>query len=280
MKKTILFVIAAGLLLFSCGEKTKEFVVNGVTFKMVKVEGGTFTMGCTAEQDDDCREEEIPAHSVTLSDYWICETEVTQGLWEAVMGTSIEQQAQKAADVYEYADEVDVYDFLAGIGSDYPMYNVSYHEVVNEFIPKLNRLTGCNFRLPTEAEWEYAARGGKKTKGFKYAGSNNIDDVAWYEDDNEFGDEDGNHPVKTKHPNELGLYDMSGNVWEWCNDWYGDYTSTSQTNPKGPSSGSCRVFRGGSWDFSTWSCRVSCHTGDIPSIHDIAVGFRLAFSAE
>ena len=215
-----------------------DFDVNGVTFKMIKVEGGTFKMGAQKDNpngtnyDNYADSDEKPVHSVTLSDYYIGETEVTQELWESVMGSNPSYFS----------------------GSQKPVEKVSWDDC-QDFITKLNELTGKNFRLPTEAEWEYAARGGNKSKGYKYSGSNTIGDVAWY---------DGNsnsqtHDVKTKLPNELGIYDMSGNVWEWCQDWKGNYNSGSQTNPEGPSSGSSCVLRGGSWCWYRIArdCRVS-----------------------
>ena len=142
---------------------------------------------------------------------------------------------------------------------------------LQEFIKKLNQKTGANFRLPTEAEWEYAARGGNKGNGYKYSGSNNIGSVAWYTDNS--GDK--THPVGQKTPNELGIYDMTGNVWEWCQDWYGNYSSSSQTNPKGPSSGSYRVLRGGGWYINARSCRVSIRYSFNPGGRYASFGFRL-----
>lgn len=159
------------------------------------------------------------------------------------------------------------------VGDNLPVESVSYEDV-KTFITKLNEKTGKTFRLPTEAEWEYAARGGKKSKGYKYSGSNNIDDVAWY-----YGNSNNKtHPVKTKRPNELGIYDMSGNVWEWCSDNYGAYSSSSQTNPTGPSSGSYRVDRGGSWHYNAGSCRVSTRFFSNPSDGYYYLGFRLALA--
>ena len=245
------------------------FSVNGVEFKMVYVEGGTFTMGATSEQEEYAVDDEYPTHSVTLSDYYIGETEVTQALWKAVMGNN--------PSVFE--------------GDNLPVESVSYEDV-KTFITKLNGKTGKKFRLPTEAEWEYAARGGKKSKGYKYSGSNNIDDVAWYYEnsgDKRLNDETwdvnkllGNncrtHPVKTKRPNELGIYDMSGNVWEWCSDWYGGYSSNAQTNPQGPSSGSNRVFRGGSWFSNAGYCRASSRLNVYLSNLSDCLGFRLALA--
>ena len=237
--------------------KDKEFTVNGVTFKMIPVEGGTFTMGATPEQQNPYSDEE-PAHQVTLSSYAIGETEVTQALWKAVMGNTIEQ-ITKANGWKTY-----------GVGDNYTMYYVSWNDC-QQFITKLNNLTGRKFRLPTEAEWEFAARGGNKSKGCQYSGSNNISDVAWYD-----GNSSGTtHPVKTKHPNELGIYDMSGNVWEWCQDWYGSYNSNSQTNPTGPSTGSFRVFRGGSWGGNAGDCRSSYRSYNTPGFSSNGVGLRL-----
>ena len=227
----------------------QTFTVNGVTFEMVAVEGGTFTMGGTSEQGSDAYDSEFPTHSVTLSDYYIGKFEVTQELWKAVMGSNP-----------SYFN-----------GSNLPVEQVSWNEC-QEFITKLNGLTGKNFRLPTEAEWEYAARGGNRSGGYKYSGSNNINDVAWY--DNNSGSK--THAVGTKSPNELGIYDMSGNVYEWCQDWYGSYSSGSQTNPQGPSSGSDRVFRGGCWDFSARLCRVSTRDSRTPDSRRSSLGLRLA----
>ena len=197
----------------------KTFYANGVSFEMVEVRGGTFRMGATSEQGSDAYSNEKPVHSVTLNSYYIGKTEVTHALWRAVMGS----------------------DPNYWIDDDLPKYNVSWDDC-QEFIRKLNSLTGQHFRLPTEAEWEFACRGGNNSRGYKYSGSNYIDNVAWY--DGNSGDKA--HPVATKSPNELGIYDMSGNLWEWCSDWYGDYSSGAQANPKGPYDGSYRVVRGGS----------------------------------
>ena len=239
----------------------ETFTVNGVSFNMVKVAGGTFTMGATEEQGNDALNDEKPAHEVTLSSYMIGETEVTQELWEAVMGKSLSQIAsENGKETY-------------GVGANYPMYYISWNDC-QEFITKLNNLTGKNFRMPTEAEWEYAARGGNKSQGYKYSGSNTIDDVAWY-DTNSAGT---THPVATKMPNELGLYDMSGSVWEWCSDWYSStyYSSSSQNNPTGPASGSYRVFRGGDWNYKARYCRVSFRNYSSPTKRFNYLGLRLA----
>ena len=225
-----------------------RFVVEGVSFDMVEVRGGTFRMGATSEQGSDADSDENPVHSVTLSGYYIGKTEVTQALWKAVMGSNPSEF----------------------IGNDLPVENVSWNDC-QEFISQLNALTGENFRLPTEAEWEFACRGGNNSRGYKYSGSNYIDNVAWYEDNSGYK----THPVATKSPNELGIYDMSGNVWEWCTDWYGDYSSGAQTNPKGPYDGSYRVFRGGSWVFGVRHCRSSLRYGINPTLCDGNLGLRL-----
>ena len=227
----------------------RSFTVGGVTFKMIAVEGGTFTMGGTSEQGDDAYDWEKPTHSVTLSSYRIGETEVTQALWQAVMGSNPSHFS----------------------GSQKPVEQVSWNDC-QDFIRRLNALTGENFRLPTEAEWEYAARGGKKSWGYKYSGSNTIGNVAWYDDNS--GSQ--THNVAKKSPNELGLYDISGNVWEWCQDWYGSYSSGSQTNPTGPSSGSFRVIRGGSWGDYASGCRVSYRSFNDPTFRSSYLGLRLA----
>ena len=231
-------------------ETNQTFTVNGVSFEMIFVKGGTFTMGATAEQGSVAFDNEKPAHSVTLSDYHIGKYEVTQKLWIAVMGSNPSKFK----------------------GDNLPVENVSWNET-QEFIKKLNRLTGQKFRLPTEAEWEYAARGGNKSKGYKYSGGNSIGLVAWYNENSE----EMTHSVGTKWmSNELGIYDMSGNVWEWCQDWYGSYSSGSQTNPTGASTGSYRVLRGGSWGSIARFCRVSVRKDWDPNYRNNGdYGFRL-----
>lgn len=248
----------------SGGEKL-TFTVGGVSFIMIKVEGGTFTMGATSEQGTDAASDEKPTHSVTLSDYYIGQTEVTQGLWKAVMGTTVRQQRDKADKSWP----------LRGEGNNYPMYYINWEEC-QAFVNKLNsllfsQLVGRRFALPTEAQWEYAARGGKKSKGYKYSGSNTLSSVAWYDDNSG----SSTHTVATKSANELGLYDMSGNVCEWCQDWYGDYSSGSQSNPSGPSSGSARVGRGGGWRFNARNCRVSYRNYFTPTDRGHNLGFRV-----
>ena len=222
--------------------------VRGVSFKMIVVQGGTFQMG---SNDSDASDDEKPVHQVTLNTFSIGETEVTQELWQAVMGNNPSKFK----------------------GPKRPVEQVSW-ERCQKFIQRLNSLTGRNFRLPTEAEWEYAARGGKKGNGHKYSGSSDIANVAWY--DGNSGNQ--THDVGTKRANELGLYDMSGNVWEWCQDWKGSYSSSSQTNPTDPASGSYRVYRGSGWNgLYARFCRVSFR-GDCraPADSSSGIGLRLA----
>ena len=265
----------------------ETFTVNGVSFTMKLVEGGTFQMGATSEQGSEADSDEEPVHNVTLSSYYMGETEVTQALWKAVMGNNPSNFK----------------------GDNLPVEQVSWNDC-QEFIRKLNQKTGKNFRLPTEAEWEYAARGGAKTS--LYNGENiiirgknnspNLDALAWYGgncgrnytrgegcdvsngydisgwDEKQYSDsKGGTHPVKKKQPNAYGLYDMLGNVWEWCNDWYGSdyYGKSSSVNPQGPSSGSNRVLRGGSWNNRARNCRVSYRSYN-PGNKRNNYGFRLA----
>ena len=195
---------------------------------------------------------------MTLSSYFIGETEVTQALWQAVMGSNPS--------------------YFKG-NLQRPVEQVSWNDC-QTFITKLNQMTGKTFRLPTEAEWEFAARGGNKNQGYKYAGSNTISDVAWYYDNSyalgSSSPDYGTHTVATKSPNELELYDMSGNVWEWCQDWYGAYSSDAQTNPAGPSSGSGRVSHSGSVYSGAASCRVSMRSSTAPTNSNYNLGLRLA----
>ena len=226
-------------------------VKKGISIEMVRVEAGTFTMGATAEMEDP-RDDEKPTHRVTLTNnYYFGKYEVTQALWKAVMG--------KKPSKFK--------------GDNLPVEQVSWDDC-QKFISKLNRITGKTFRLPTEAEWEYAARGGNKSRGYQYSGSNNLSDVAWYF----YNSGVYPHAVGAKQPNELGIYDMSGNVMEWCQDGYGEYNSSSQVNPTGANSGSYRVGRGGSWDNDAWSCRMSCRAGYTPDHHASNLGLRLVLS--
>lgn len=226
---------------------------------MIGVEGGSFMMG---SDDEDALEWEQPVHEVRVSDFWIGETEVTQGLWKAVMGNNPSYFKK---------------------GDNYPVESVSWKDC-QDFVRKLNELTegkrpeGTKFRLPTEAEWEYAARGGKHKEGYKYSGSDNIDQVAWYCDNNT---NSFTHVVKRKEPNALGIYDMSGNVWKWCEDWYyGNYYSNSPTqDPVNTTKASYRVLRGGSWNYSARSCRVSIRGYNDPGYGNNCYGMRLLLSS-
>ena len=233
----------------------------GINMRMIYVEGGTFTMGCTSEQGGECDNDESPNRQTTVSSYYIGMLEVTQSQWEKVMGTSVYQQRDKANTEWP----------MRGVGPEYPMYYVSWEEA-KEFCARLSRQTGKTYRLPTEAEWEYAARGGKKNEGTKYSGGWSIGDVAWYTGNSS----SSTHPCGTKRSNALGLYDMSGNVWEWCEDWYASqYLQYDNNNPEGASSGSYRVNRGGSWSNGAEYCRVSLRYYNAPSGRDCGLGFRV-----
>ena len=225
------------------------FSVDGVEFKMVFVEGGTFLMGATPDQVNEAFSVEKPAHEVTVDDFYIGETEVTQKLWKEVMG--IDPSYDK--------------------GFNKPVEQVSWDDC-QVFVRKLNRLTGKTFRLPTEAEWEYATRGGKKSLGYKFSGSIYLDDVAWWSDNS-----DGTtHAIKQKRPNELGIYDMAGNVSEWCQDYFDFYNSSPQRNPTGLANGELCVVRGGSYCTDEKNSRVSCRGFLKPSIRHKCIGLRLA----
>ena len=244
--KTILLLLALCVTMGVSAQQTdKTFTVKGVTFVMKPVAGGTFQMGYNLAYG------ECPVHSVTLSSYYIGQTEVTQALWQAVMGKNPSYFT----------------------GNDLPVETVSWDDC-QAFIAKLSQLTGQKFRLPTEAEWEYAARGGKNSKGYEYSGSNKLGDVAWYNSKK-------THPVATKQPNELGIYDMTGNVDEWCQDWYDDsyYRNSPSKDPSGPTSGTHRVYRGHNWYSTAKRCRVSSRDRHDPSGGNFFMGFRLALSS-
>lgn len=225
-------------------------------------------MGATPEQDEYARLDEYPAPSVTLSDFYIAELEVTQKLWTAVMGTTIEEQR----DLHDAS-------YLCGKGDSYPMYYISYTECL-QFMTKLNILlerdlpSGFTFSLPTEAQWEYAARGGSKRKIALYSGSDNIDKVAWYSDNNYRSP----YMVGALQPNELGIYDMSGNLWEWCLDFYDKsyYSVAPQNNPVNLESSPFRVLRGGSWFDDASDCRVAMRGKNKPSNSSVLNGMRIA----
>lgn len=237
---------------------------SSVTFDIVLVEGGTFTMG-GREDDPRARPWEFPAHQVTVSDYYIGVTEVTQELWRAVMGTSSSSSPFWFVSTNGYTNNY-----------KRPAENVTFAQC-QSFITKLNQKTGKTFRMLTEAEWEYAARGGKLSRGYMFPGSNDVDEVAWHQGNSG----DVTHPVAEKLPNELGLYDMGGNVEEWCSDWYGLYTEAAQTNPTGPTSGSTRIVRGASWNQAWYSCRPSArHDSGIPTYAHARRGLRIAMTAQ
>ena len=233
-------------------QEVMTFTVNGVSFDMVKVEAGTFIMGATPEMEDP-GDDELPTHEVTLTkDYYMGKTQVTQALWQAVMGNNPSH--------FE--------------GDNKPVENVSWYNC-QSFISRLNAATGKKFRLPTEAEWEFAVRGGNKSSHcHQYSGSNCLDAEAWYDDNSS----ETTHDVATKQPNELGLYDMIGNVFEWCSDRYGEYSSEAQSDPVGPNSGSYRVYRGGSWIFDARYCRSSYRDRSNPDFRGIGLGLRLGLS--
>ena len=238
----------------------QTFTVNGVTFKMVGVKCGTFMMGGTEEQGADVGSSELPVHQVTSTkNFCIGETEVTQALWVAVMGSN-----------------PSYYGPTSGYGVNYqrPVEQVSWIDC-QAFISRLNELTGKTFRLPTEAEWEFAARGGVMSQGYKYAGSNNLDEVAWYNSNSSSIPQS----VATKAPNELGLYDMSGNVYEWVEDWYGPYPEEAQTDPM-CTEGSIpyRVTRGGSVGGTPKYSRVSYRGVSMPDAGNLILGLRLALT--
>lgn len=246
--------------LYGNSDDNLQFNANGVNFEMVHVEGESFTIGANYD-DKDAREDEKPRHKVTIDDFYMGECEVTQELWKAIMG------GQPTGDKK--------WDTEKGLGDNLPAYYVSWNEC-DQFISNLNKLlanqlNGRSFRMPTEAEWEYAARGGKYDSSKTYCGSNDLESVAWYTNNSN----NQVHAVEQKYPNELGLYDMLGNVWEWCSDWYGDYTDKEQSNPKGPIKGTQRVFRGGSCNYDSRFCRMSRRSGFEPEKTPGFIGLRL-----
>jgi formylglycine-generating enzyme required for sulfatase activity len=276
--KQVLYYILATLLLATSNnavvpdnDDEETDIQTGIN--MVYVEGGTFTMGCTSEQSS-CYDDERPAHLVKLSSYYIGKYEVTQKEWLDVMGSWPSRAPSSSC----------------GKGDNYPAYFVSWNDIVgtsgstqiingityysNGFIYKLNKKTGKKYRLPTEAEWEYAARGGNRSRGYEFSGSNFVDDVAWFSENSD----NKTHAVGRTQANELGIYDMSGNVWEWCSDWYGAYSSVSRSNPRGASTGFKRVLRGGSWSIIARYVRVSYRGYTDPGVHGSSLGFRVACS--
>ena len=275
MNNKLLFIaILAFITKTIVAQENKFFTVNGVTFEMVYVEGGTFTMGCT--DDYRCDDDEKPPHSVTLDDYYIGKFEVTQGLWRAVMGYEPTKNSNSDSK----------WSLQYGVEDNCAAYRLTWYEA-QIFITTMNQVTGLEFSLPTEAEWEYAAKGGRKSNGYVYSGSDNLDKVAHHYGNryNSSGTKDCT--VGRFMPNELGLYDMSGNVSEWCQDWFSQYDSISQTNPKGPISNSestwedsrrdAKVLRGASVDIiEGWNaCRVTDRGASHPGQYWGCSGFRL-----
>ena len=262
MKKLTFFVSMLTLSLSIMAQQDFTETAFGIDMKMIYVEGGTFTMGCTSDQGGDCYDNEKPRRETTVDSFYIGMLEVTQSQWEKVMGTTIYQQQSEAGVNYN-----------KGIGADYPMYYVNWEEA-KEFCARLSSQTGRNYSLPTEAEWEYAARGGNKHEGTKYSGGWNIDDVGWYEGNSGFMA----HPCGSKRPNALGIYDMSGNVSEWCEDRYADdqYQYNASKNPKGATETSVRVVRGGAW-YSEYAryCRVATRNCNNPLYRGPHIGFRV-----
>ena len=288
MRKTLVLALSVFIMVAYAADYTET--AYDINMKMIWVEGGDFLMGCTSEQGSDCKDDEKNVRRVTVDGFYMGMFEVTMSQWEKVMGTSIYDQ-QSIAELYWSVIRGFERDFyfavIRGEGLDYayispcpiwgeqpeaPIYYVSWKEAM-EFCNRLSDKTGKTYTLPTEAQWEYAARGGKKADGTKYAGSNVIDDVAWYSDD---GLGNYQHVCGSKRANALGIYDMSGNVREWCKDWYSDsYNSHDTYNPTGPSSGSECVVRGGSCRSDSSACRVSCRGRNDPQVRDLSSGFRV-----
>jgi len=237
--------------------------------EMVLVKGGSFKMGCTSEQADGCEANEKPEHKVTVDDFYIGKYEVTQELWESIMGSNRSdfKGAKLPADNVTWIDAVEFCNKLSEKEGLQKVYGGTdfYLNVTCDF-------TANGYRLPTEAEWEYAARGGSQAKGLKFSGSKTLDEVGWNRDNSD----EKTHEVGKKKPNELGLYDMSGNVHEWCWDWFGDYSADDRTNPTGASADRFHVLRGGSWMSYARQCRVSYRDREKPDDRSRTVGFRLA----
>ena len=254
------------------GEVISFSTTVNVPIEMILVQGGTFTMGCTTEQGNVCSDNEHPAHQVNVNSFYIGKYKITQSQWLAVMGNN----PSVFSGVDLPVESVSWNEIVGTNGASMVIKGITYYE--DGFIYKLNQMTEKQYRLPTEAEWEFAARGGNASQGYKFSGSNNIDDVAWYAANS------GNqtHIVGSKQPNELGIYDMSGNVLEWCSDWFGEnyYSISPQNNPQGPASGNFRVVRGGWWQSLDDFCRVSFRIGSIPDGKANILGVRLVLSSE
>lgn len=268
-KTTNLTLAIFAIVAVSCTNSNKSFVENAydLNMKMVYVQGGTFYMGGTNEQSPFSQEDE-KVRQITLDGYWIAETEITQSQWEKVMGTTLSMQRELSDGENE----------INGVGVDCAMYYVSWNEA-KEFVRRLRDKTGLNYSLPTEAQWEFAARGGNKSQSRIYAGDDMIENVSWFSNNS-----DGSvHNVASKKANELGIYDMSGNVYEWCEDYYGEYehffgadNEKETRNPKGPGRGFDKILRGGCYLDAAEDCRVSARYYEEPDVHSKAFGFRIA----
>lgn len=244
--------------------KNEQAAIKDMISNMVKVDAGTFYMGAQKDSveyynyDENATSLESPVHEVTVGEFYINKYEVTQALWKAVMGRHNDKK-----------DEFDQWEDGFGKGDNYPAYRITFEEV-ETFIGKLNEYTGLNFTLPTEAQWEYAARGGKDTYYSLYAGGDNVIEFAWIDQNSDKCSE-----VGKKNPNTLGLYDMSGNVWEMCQDWYYDYTADAVENPVGEAYTGHKVFRGGSWNTNAQQARVTARYKQGIHYRDYNTGFRL-----
>ncbi|MCM1531296.1 MAG: formylglycine-generating enzyme family protein [Bacteroides sp.] len=243
------------------GDTPKNYTETafGMNLQMVYVAGGEFEMGSTVEQDVEAASNEAPVRTVSLDPYYIGKFEITQSQWEAVMGTTIREQM-----------ELTGWEELYGEGIDYPMYYVNWQEA-KAFCDSLSKKTGKRYALPTEAQWEYAAKGGQKSEGYKYSGGDNIEEVAWYEENSE----ETTHPVGLKKANELGIFDMSGNVREWCSDWYDIYDEADTENPQGPELSEVRVERSGSFGSDARRCRSTDRRSFKPTYRSFYLGFRV-----
>ena len=228
-------------------------VTPTVKIKMVKIEGGSFMMGASDSQEGDAAPWQVPQHKVTVGSFLIGQTEVTQELWQAVMGSNPSR----------FTDELR------------PVEGVNWHDC-QQFITRLRAMTGRDFRLPSEAEWEFAARGGNKGKGYTYSGSNDATKVSWWGYNILASGDCTTHPVGMLAANELGIHDMSGNVWEWCQDWFAPYSAVEQTNPTGAATGTCKILRGGCWSGESRYCRVWERFYFAPELKGDIIGLRLA----
>ena len=227
-----------------------KLLIHAIEISMISIDGGVFTMGCTSDQGSECTHDEFPIHQVQLSSFKLLKTEVTQGMWQSVMGNNPSLNKRTA---------------------QFPVENVSFNDI-EVFIDELNKISGHRYRLLTEAEWEFAARGGNKSKSTLYSGSSDAQSVSW----NVGNSSNTTHIAGYKNANELGLFDMSGNVWEWCSDWYGEYHLTEESDPRGAVDGTDKVIRGGSYSGSIWFCRNSIRMHYTPSYKSHIIGFRLA----